>query len=195
MSGNLYYENTVRTADPNYAKAYAKGRHDSVNTLGNLNPHVTGTPYYDAYDAGYSSTTGGTAGTIDSCAENIPIVVPNCVGQTYSAAKVLIANASLKLGNVTWTEDNVVSQSPAAAASAQHGATINLTLTYISVPDVANHTLVDATAHITDAGLILGTVTHTLYPAATDLVNTQVPAAAAHVNSGAAVNLVMKVAP
>jgi hypothetical protein len=68
------------------------------------------------------------------------VLVPNVVGQTQSAAQSLLTSAGLVLGTITQAYSStvpagrVISQNPAAGATAEVGSTVNLTISQGPAP-------------------------------------------------------------
>ena len=139
-----------------------------------------------------------------------PIVVPNVVGLSQSAATTTLTSAGLAVGAVT-TQNNttvppgtVLSQNPLAGATANPGATVALVVatgsTLVNVPNVVGSTQVAATLTITatcdgstpPGCLSVGTVT--LQASATipaGQVISQNPVANIPVPTGTSVNLIV----
>jgi beta-lactam-binding protein with PASTA domain len=128
--------------------------------------------------------------------------VPNVVNDTLASATTAITAAGLIVGTTTTQSSttvasgSVISQDPAAGASAAPGSAVNLVLSsgprLVSVPNVVNDTLAAATSALTAAGLVVGTTSQqasTTVPAGR--IVRQSPAAAASVAAGSAVNLVV----
>ena len=152
--------------------------------------------------AAAASVASGSAVNLVVSSGSAPVSVPNVVGQTQAAATTAITNAKLVLGTVTQqasstvTAGSVISQNPAAAASVASGSAVNLVVSSgsapVSVPNVVGQTQAAATTAITNAKLVLGTVTQQASSTVTaGSVISQNPAAAASVASGSAVNLVV----
>ena len=118
--------------------------------------------------------------------------IPNVVGLSLPAATSAIGSApgSLGVGTVRGLYGNVTSQSPVSTNLTRFGGKVNLVLTTTTVPDVVGMTFAAAKTALTNAGLIVGTVTGTI-----NLVNTvaiQVPAAeTTPVATGTSVDLTM----
>ncbi|HMK92665.1 MAG TPA: PASTA domain-containing protein, partial [Thermoleophilia bacterium] len=96
------------------------------------------------------------------------VTVPNVTGMALSQATATLDNAGLKVGAVTFqqatgkTQGTVLSQAPAAGASADKGSRVALTTVGQSVqtvPNVVGMAQSQATAAITSAGFALGNVT------------------------------------
>ena len=135
-----------------------------------------------------------------------PVVVPNVVGLTQANATTAITNAGLVVGTVT-TQNNaapagqVIGQNPAAGASVAAGSAVDLVVSLgppppVNVPNVVGLTQAAATTAITNAGLVVGTVTSQSDPnIPAGQVISQNPAAGASVAAGSAVNLVVSSGP
>ena len=137
-----------------------------------------------------------------------PVIVPNVVGLSQSAATSALANLGLTATvtlqtSATVPAGNVISQNPAAGASVAPGTAISLVVSSgvpppqpVTVPNVVGLSQSAATSAITGAGLTLGTVTQqasATVPAGNVL--SQNPAAGASVAPGSAVDLVVSSGP
>ena len=132
-------------------------------------------------------------------------IVPNVVGLTDAAAADAITVVGLLVGDVAGVETlafpvgTVLDQSPAAGTRLTLGGRVNLQVAIAPrgvVPSVIGLTQAVATASITGAGLVVGTVTtqsSAIFPAGT--VITQDPVAGKKVPLGSAVNLVVSTGP
>jgi len=130
------------------------------------------------------------------------VTVPNVVGDTQAAATTAITGAGLTLGTVsmqssaTVASGNVISENPAAGASATKGSAVAVAVSsgpaMVSVPNVVGNTRAAATTAITGAGLTLGTVsTQSSATVASGNVISENPAAGTSVASGSAVGIVV----
>ena len=133
------------------------------------------------------------------------VTVPNVVGLTQAAATTAITNAGLVLGTVTQQSSanvpagNVISQNPAANASVAPGSSVKYfdsvrRPTFSTVQTWCGRPARDHA--ITNAGLVLGTVTQQSsanVPAGN--VISQNPAANASVAPGSSVNIVVSSGP
>ena len=143
---------------------------------------------------GMSSPRGVTARPIPP---GIP--VPNVVGTTQSAATTAITGAGLLVGAVTQqastsiTPGNVISEAPAAGVLVGAKAMVALVISSgVAVPNVTGQTQAQASAAISGAGLVLGTVTQqasSTVPSGS--VISQSPTAGENVAGGGAVDLVV----
>jgi len=128
--------------------------------------------------------------------------VPEVTGIAEGPAVAAIADASLRVGNITRVcSDSVamgliISQDPVAGARVRRNSTVNLTVSSgactVAVPDVTGLTRAEAETALANAGLTTGSVTSTCsntVPAGT--VIAQTPAGATRVSPGTAVNLVV----
>ena len=128
--------------------------------------------------------------------------VPNVVGMTQAVATTAITNAELLVGTVTQQSSatvpagRVISQDPIAGTSVGNGSAVNLVVSagtaLVSVPDVVGLTQAAAATAITNAELVVGTVTQqssATVPAGE--VISQNPTAGSNVTVGSAVNLVV----
>ncbi|MBW7864888.1 MAG: PASTA domain-containing protein, partial [Candidatus Hydrogenedentes bacterium] len=96
-----------------------------------------------------------------------PIVAPNVVGQTQSAAQTTISGIGLTVGIVTQEYHNtiaygrVISQNPVPGTEVSRGSAVNLVISRgpsTHVPNVEGMTRTAAEAAITASGLTLGSV-------------------------------------
>ena len=129
------------------------------------------------------------------------VSVPNVVELTLLAAQAAIVDVGLVVGTVTQEPSatvlagSVVSQSPQAETTVATGSAVTLVVSNgppMSVPDVVGLTQEAAAAAITNAELVLGTVTQqssTTVPAGS--VISQNPTSGTSVAVGSAVNLVV----
>ena len=129
-----------------------------------------------------------------------PVPAPDVVGQTQDAAAEVLAGAGFAVGtvrqgyNLAVPVGTVLSQRPVGGALVQPGSAIDLVLSRggIAVPDVVGKQQPAAEAVITNAILIVGTVTQQ-YSATVPVgvVVAQTPTAGASVLPSAAVDLVV----
>jgi beta-lactam-binding protein with PASTA domain len=131
--------------------------------------------------------------------------VPNVVGLTQTAATTAITGAGLTVGAVSLVQSAtvpagvVMSESPIAGALVAPGSAVSLTVSsgnQVAVPDVVGQAQVAATAAITNAGLVVGTITtapNATLPAGT--VISESPTAGTLVAIGSAVSLVISSGP
>jgi beta-lactam-binding protein with PASTA domain len=122
------------------------------------------------------------------------VKLPNVVGATQAAATTAITDAGLVRGWVAqyWSSTvapgDVLSESPAAGTSAASGAPVNLVLSsgvapiVVAVPNVTALTLLPdtqaaATTVITNAGLVVGTVTQSASIGCCGQIISETPAA------------------
>jgi beta-lactam-binding protein with PASTA domain len=136
----------------------------------------------------------------------VPVLVPNVVGLTQSAATAAITAAGLTLGTVTTRSNSsvasgsVISENPIAATSVAPGSAVNLVVSsgpaLVPVPNVVGLTQATATSAITGAGLTPGTVTQqTSSTIAAGLVISESPVAGTSVAPNSAVSLVVSSGP
>src|SRR4029450_123340 len=96
------------------------------------------------------------------------VSAPNVVGLTEAAASTAVTGAQLVVGTITSASSmtvpagSVISQSPAAGADVVVGSAIALTIStglpHVSAPDVVGLTQTAASAAITGAQLVVGTI-------------------------------------
>ena len=121
----------------------------------------------------------------------LTVAVPNVVGLTLAAATSALTAAGLVLGTVSGGDGVVEDQTPDAGTIVLIGSAVDVVLavTLVAVPNVGGLTQAAASALITTAGLVVGTVT------GVGTVVDQTPEAAALVTPGSAVDLVLDVMP
>ena len=147
---------------------------------------------------GSSSSTGPTGPK--------QVSVPNVTGETQAAAATALTNADLVLGTATTQssstvpDGSVISENPTAGTQVNAGSAVNLVVSsgpaQLAVPNVVGETQAAATAAITSAGLVLGTVTaQSSSTVPSGSVISESPAAGMLVNAGSAVNLVVSSGP
>ncbi|MGH8549812.1 MAG: PASTA domain-containing protein [Methylococcales bacterium] len=155
--------------------------------------------------AGASVTAGSAVGLVVSSGP-APVSVPDVVGQTQAAAQSTITGAGLTVGTVTQQASNtvpsgsVISQNPAAGASVTAGSAVDLVVSSgsvpVSVPDVVGQTQVAAQTTITNAGLVVGTITTAASTTVSaGLVISQSPSSGTQVLSGSSVSLIVSSGP
>ena len=149
------------------------------------------------------ATLGFTVGAPAPFSCGATVAVPNVVGQTQAAATTAITTAGLVLGAVTQQSSStvasgsVISESPTAGTMVSTGSSVSLVVSsgppvQVSVPNVVGQTQAAATTAITNAGLVLGTVTQqSSSTVAAGSVISESPAAGTMVNTGSSVNLVV----
>jgi|CXWL01.1.fsa_nt_gi beta-lactam-binding protein with PASTA domain len=150
---------------------------------------------------------GGGVNFVVSTGNTPPVAVPNVNGLLEGDATLALINAGLTIGTISLQPNNtvpldtVISQTPETGFFVAPGAAISLVISSgvnsaVTVPSVVNLSQADATAAITGAGLIVGTVTTaTSSIVASGLVISQNPASGTNVNSGSAVDLVVSSGP
>jgi len=139
-----------------------------------------------------------------------PVTVPNVVNQLEAAARTAITNANLVVGTVTQQPSatvaagRVISQNPAGGVGVAANSAVNMVVSTgpvptpgpVAVPNVVNQTQTAATAAITGAGLVLGTVTQrSSTTVVAGSVISQNPSAGTSVSLGSQVALVVSTGP
>jgi YVTN family beta-propeller protein len=132
-------------------------------------------------------------------ATHFSVAVPNVVGQARTAATAAIVGAGLLMGTVTQqfsstvASGDLISESPTAGTLVASPSAVNVVISNaIAVPNVVGMTESSATAGITDAGLVVGTVTHQASSkVASGYVISASPGAGTNVAPSSAVNLVV----
>src|SRR5262252_3476215 len=156
--------------------------------------------------------TAGTQVTVGSAVNLVvssgppKVAVPNVVGLTQAAATTAITSANLVVGTVTTQASttvpagSVISQNPTAGTQIVIGSAVNLVVSsgppQVAVPNVVGLTQAAATTAITNANLVVGTVTtqsSTTVPSGS--VISQTPTSGTQVAVGSAVNLVVSSGP
>ena len=147
--------------------------------------------YPDILDAGYAELdlepTPGTS------------IVPALFGLTQTAAEAAIVNAGFVLGTVTTEYDQydaagtVVNQSPSSCITAAAGSAVNLTVSLgvqtFTVPNLVGTNESGASAAITAAGLVVGSITPVMSSTVPEFqVISQTPAGGSEVAAGTVVN-------
>lgn len=131
-----------------------------------------------------------------------PGTVPNLVGLTQAAAETAITTAGFVLGTVsdafsaTVAEGLVISQNPAAGASATAGSAVSFVVSIGpepgTVPSIVGLTQSAATTALTNEGFVAGTVTQAYSASVTaGLVISQDPVAGTRIPAGSAVSFVV----
>lgn len=135
----------------------------------------TSTAYSDTVDEGKvvgtnpaagKSVSNGTEVTVIVSKGPKPVTVPNVVGATQADAQATLEALGLKVQTSTQNSDtvpsgSVISQDPAADSESSEGATVNLVISQgpsvVTVPDVTNKSLSEATAILEQLGLTVKT--------------------------------------
>jgi beta-lactam-binding protein with PASTA domain len=147
-------------------------------------------------------TPNGVGSTVTVIGGGTQVVVPNVVGLAQAAAETAITDAGLVVGTVTTQTSEtiptgeVISQNPTAGTEVASGSAVDLVVSSgaqpVAVPNVVGMAQAAAETAITDAGLVVGTVTtqaSETVPAGE--VISQSPTAGTEVASGSAVDLVV----
>ena len=134
------------------------------------------------------------------------VTVPNVEELAQDAATTTITGEKLMVGTVTQQISNtvatgkVIGQDPTSGSSVTEGSPVNLVISsgpqMVAVPNVEGATEASATATITDAKLLMGTVTQqTSNTVAAGNVISQDPASGSSAAEGSPVNLVISSGP
>jgi beta-lactam-binding protein with PASTA domain/Ca2+-binding RTX toxin-like protein len=151
------------------------------------------------------------AGTLRPFGSSVNVVVavgalvPNVVGLTQANAGTALTGAGLTVGSITTVNSAtaagiVLSQAPSAGTSSAPGTGVALTISLgpanVIVPNVVNQAQGVATTNLTNAGLVIGTVTtaSSATVASGNVISTT-PGGGASVAPGSAVNLVVSTGP
>jgi beta-lactam-binding protein with PASTA domain len=156
--------------------------------------------------SGSSLTQGSPVNLVISSGPQMMVAVPNVEGLNQAAASTAITGAKLMVGTVTQQTSNtvapgkVISQDPANGSSMAQGSPVNLVISsgpqIATVPNVEGLTQDAATAAITEAKLMMGTVTQqTSNTVATGKVISQDPASGSSTAQGSPVNLLISSGP
>jgi beta-lactam-binding protein with PASTA domain len=156
--------------------------------------------------SGSSVAEGSPVNLVISSGAQMMTTEPNVAGLTQAAATTAIAGAKLMVGTVTQqisntvVAGNVISQDPANGSSLADGSPINLVISsgpqIATVPNVARLPQDSATAAITEAKLMVGTITQQISnTVASGSVISQDPASGNSVAEGSPVNLVISSGP
>lgn len=147
-----------------------------------------------------------TASAVEEFVRCTPLLVPDLVKQTLAAATTLLSNAGLTLGgqtqetSATVPAGSVIRHTPVAGTEVTPGSSVNLILSSGpppgTVPNVVGQTQAAATTAITNASLVVGTVTQqSSTSVAAGSVISQSVAAGQLLPSGSAVDLVVSSGP
>ena len=127
------------------------------------------------------------------------IRVPDVTGQSLSQATQALQGAGFTLGTVSRTptstapSDTVLSQTPAAGASAPHGAAVSLTVAQtpasVTVPNVVGKTSAVASSTLGTAGFVVAVVPQSSSTVASGVVISQDPLANAGAPAGSTVTI------
>ena len=115
--------------EPRLADAFSEGR--TAITLGGIsNPHLAGSPAWQAWDAGANTRAVLAAGTIDNCAQpvNAQVFSPTLLGKTSAAAQAEILRIGLTVGTITGSTGVVTVQSPTAGTKMNLAAAQDFTI-------------------------------------------------------------------
>jgi beta-lactam-binding protein with PASTA domain len=152
--------------------------------------------------SGSSLTQGSPVNLVISSGPQMMVAVPNVEGLNQAAATTAITGAKLMVGTVTQQTSNtvatgkVISQDPASGSSTAQGSPVNLLISsgpqMVTVPNVEGLTQDAATTTITEAKLMMGTVTQqTSNAVATGKVISQDPASGSSAAQGSPVKLLI----
>jgi beta-lactam-binding protein with PASTA domain len=134
------------------------------------------------------------------------VSVPNVVNLAQAAAQTAITNAGLAVGTITQANSptiavgKVISQNPVSGASVAPGSSVALVISLgpanVNVPNVVNLAQAAAQTAITNAGLVVGTVTQSNSPTVpVGSVISQNPVSGASVAPSTPVDLVVSLGP
>ena len=154
--------------------------------------------------AGCPTTDPNSSGQTQPTTDN-KVTVPDLSGMEEYEAQTALWNVQLN-DNPSWEhslnvpEGDVISQSPAAGERVSRWTTVYITISYgpeeVYVPDVTGYSQSDAEDMLTEAGLVVGTVTteHDDWVANGEVIS-QSPGAWDYVFEGSAVDLVVSLGP
>ncbi len=200
--------------DPNNVEYYftctAGGGHDSGwqssphYTDAGLAPGVTYSYTVTARDLSLARNTSSPSAA-SSATTPADWVVRDMVGMNAAAAEYLIVDRGLSVGHITYAyhptipEGEIISQNLTAGSSALLGTAVDLVVslgqTLVVVPNVGELAQSVAETAITNASLLVGTVTTQYSAQAAGEVISQNPAAGAMVLAGTPVDLVVSGGP
>lgn len=136
------------------------------------------------------------------------VQVPNVTGKSQTEAESILTKAGfvvnvVESSDATVEKGVVISQSPEAETKASAGSNITIRVSQgaednkVRVPDVMGMTEMDATATLTESGLVVGNVSETSYEdeSFTDKVCYQSYSVGSYVDKGTAVDLRISVGP
>jgi beta-lactam-binding protein with PASTA domain len=154
---------------------------------------------------GSSLAEGSPVNLMISSGPKIMMTVPNVEGLTQAAATTVITGAKLMIGTVTQHTSStvavgtVISQDPTTGTSLAQGSPVNLLISsgpqMATAPNVEGLTQDAATAAITEAKLMIGTVTQQTSNTTSGNVISQDPASGSSLAEGSAVNLMISSGP
>jgi beta-lactam-binding protein with PASTA domain len=161
--------NVVGMTEPNAIAA--------ITAVDNLTVGAVTYEYSDTVAAGLVISQNPIGGTIVSVGSSVDLVVslgpqttvPNVVGMTEADANSAISDANLVVGTITYeysdtiAAGNVISQDPVGGTIVPMGTAVDIVVSLgeaVVVPNVVNMTEAEANSAITDANLIVGTVTY-----------------------------------
>lgn len=190
---------------------------DAIRALG-LKPELEAEEYSDTVpvgkvvrqnpEKGAKLKEGGTVRIVVSRGGS-KIAVPDIVGQTSAFAESKLRENDLNpdrqpdVFSATVPEGSVISQDPVAGSQVQKGSSVKYVVSRgaeppkeVSVPDVKNLTVDQASARLSQDGLVLGTTTEQ-YSETVGLgkVISQSPAAGDKTKEGSAVSVVVSLGP
>ena len=130
----------------------------------------------------------------------VQVAVPDLTGLLEAAARTAIENAGLvaaftSQNETSGTDDEVISQTPAAGTMVDSGSTVNVVIRNLQavVPDTTGNTEATARTALTNAGFTVGTVTDENETSGTnDRVIRTDPAAGQQIDHGSTVNIVLR---
>ncbi|MCX5757590.1 MAG: PASTA domain-containing protein, partial [Candidatus Hydrogenedentes bacterium] len=190
------------TVDSSYWDTETSGQATSADGTGEPTAAMMAQATFAGWD--FTNIWDITEGKTYPC---LRIGIPDVVGMTQSAAQAAITNAGLTVGTVTQQpsatvpEGEVISQSPVAETQVASGSAVDLVVSsgppmQISVPYVTGMTQSAAQTAITNASLIVGTVSleYSDTVSAEDVIS-QNPAADTSVAPSTPVNLTVSRGP
>lgn len=136
--------------------------------------------------------------TVSKASENVAI--PNMVGMSLNEAKNILIAAKLTLGEVSQISSSsspgkVLESNPSAMTVVPLGTTVNFKVSVaiekVTVPDVLEKTIAEATNILRSAGLNVGKITNkTDIDKDFEIIIDQIPKAGSRANKGSAVELI-----
>jgi beta-lactam-binding protein with PASTA domain len=130
----------------------------------------------------------------------ILVNVPNLSHMDIGAARTLLTQVGLQLGDLSYEEsdaapNSVTSQSLESGTQVERGTPVNVVVAQppatVEVPDLVNHEEAQAITLLTNAGLQMGSISERASPASSGTVLTQNPRFGLHVRKGTNVDVVV----
>jgi len=130
----------------------------------------------------------------------ILVNVPDLSHMDIGAARALLTQVGLQLGDLSYEEsdaapNSVASQSPLSGTRVERGSPVNVVVAEppptVEVPNLVNHQEAEAITLLTNAGLQMGSISERASPASSGTVLTQNPQSSVQVRKGTNVDVVV----